>query len=558
MPKLTLDGKEVEFKEGQTLIQVARDNGVDIPHFCWHPALSVSGNCRMCLVEVEQIPKLVISCATLATEGMTVHTNSEKTVDARKAVLEFILINHPLDCPICDEAGECKLQDYAYAYSVGESRMTELKNHKPKRVELGPHVVYDAERCIACSRCIRFADEIAKSPLLTFVKRGDRVFVSTFPGESFDNPYSMNTVDICPVGALTSKDFRFKSRVWEMSSTPSICTGCARGCNINIWVRDNKIQRITPRENLDVNKYWMCDNGRLNYYKFVNAENRVDGPFLREDSELTSVEWTDAFSFVAENLKKFKPHEIAFIGSAFATVEDNYALVKLAEHLNVKNLDYFRYVVPGSGDDILIREDKSPNALGAELVGVKPKSGGKNLDEIFEDVKAGKIKAVYVLEQAPDFESYMLDALAKAEFVVVHASNFGRLTELANAVFPAATYAEKHGTFVNFQGRIQRLKPAVATAELDRSLDGMPQSHWDKLGTKFDRWAQGKKYDALPSWKIIVRLMQKFGDKINFDMAEEIFKDLATHNSYFKNLDYDVIGDGGASLENVNVSEEAL
>lgn len=214
MPKLTIDNQEIEFKPGQTIIEAARQAAIDIPHFCWHPALSVSGNCRICLVEVEKMPKLVIACSTPAADGMVVHTKSEKTIHGQNAVMEFLLINHPLDCPICDEAGECKLQDYAYKYSVGTSRYDEEKNHKEKRVSLGPNVMFDAERCISCSRCIRYCDEIVKNPQLTFVQRGEHVTIETFPGKELDNPYSMNVIEICPVGALTSKEFRFRARVW--------------------------------------------------------------------------------------------------------------------------------------------------------------------------------------------------------------------------------------------------------------------------------------------------------------------------------------------------------
>ena len=214
MAKITIDGKQFEADGKRTIIEAARENGIEIPHFCWHPKLSVAGNCRMCLVEVEKLPKLVIACATQIADGMVVHTANPNVIKAREAVMEFLLINHPLDCPICDEAGECKLQDYAYQYSRGYSRFDEDKVHKPKRVELGPHVMLDTERCIMCSRCIRFCDEIAKKPQLTFTQRGTHVELTTFPGEQLDNPYSMNVIDICPVGALTSRDFRFKARVW--------------------------------------------------------------------------------------------------------------------------------------------------------------------------------------------------------------------------------------------------------------------------------------------------------------------------------------------------------
>ncbi|MGH2567830.1 MAG: 2Fe-2S iron-sulfur cluster-binding protein, partial [Bacteroidota bacterium] len=218
MAKITIDGKTYDVDPKLSVIQAAAENGIEIPHFCWHPKLSVAGNCRMCLVEIEKMPKLAIACATQVSDGMVVKTQSERTINAREAVMEFLLINHPLDCPICDEAGECKLQDYAYKYSVGNSRFEHDKVHKPKRVELGPHVLLDVERCIMCSRCVRFSDEIAKQPVLTFTQRGDHVVLTTFPDTRLDNAYSMNVIELCPVGALTSRDFRFKSRVWEMSS----------------------------------------------------------------------------------------------------------------------------------------------------------------------------------------------------------------------------------------------------------------------------------------------------------------------------------------------------
>jgi NADH-quinone oxidoreductase subunit G len=280
------------------------------------------------LVEVEKAPKGMIACATQVMEGMVVHSDSPKAVGMRNAVMEFLLINHPLDCPICDEAGECKLQDYAYKYSIGKSRFDEEKNHKDKRVELGPHVMFDQERCISCSRCIRYCEEVVGDPQLTFVNRGEKVTIETFPGKQLDNPYSMNVIELCPVGALTSRDFRFRARVWDMSHTDSICTGCARGCNMEVWVRDNIIKRLTPRENMDVNQYWMCDYGRLNTYKFVNDETtRVKSPMMREEDVsqdaggLKDCDWDDA---AAEDLRKnYKADEIAFIVSPYSTLEDN-------------------------------------------------------------------------------------------------------------------------------------------------------------------------------------------------------------------------------------------
>ncbi|RMD49273.1 MAG: NADH-quinone oxidoreductase subunit G [Ignavibacteria bacterium] len=547
MPKLTIDGKEIEFKQGQTVIEAARENGIEIPHFCWHPKLSVSGNCRMCLVEIEKMPKLAIACSTMAMDGMVVNVHSEKALEARNAVMEFILVNHPLDCPICDEAGECKLQDYAFKHSKGESRFVEEKNHKNKRVELGPRIMFDGERCISCSRCIRFSDEIAGQKQLTFIQRGDHVTITTFPGESFDNPYTLNTVDICPVGALTSKDFRFQSRVWELSSTDSVCIGCSTGCNIDIWTRDNKIQRLTPRTNEEVNSEWMCDDGRLNTFKFVNADNRVDGAFIRENGELRNAGWDEAYSYVAENLKKFKSDQIAFVASPFATTEDLYAFKKFAASFGVKEFFSFDHTVPGSGDALLMKEDKSPNNYALNLLGMK--NSANNMERLIEMLNAGMLKAVYLLEEKFDFDFEGISALSKAEFVVAHSTNFNKITDNANVVFPAATYAEKHGTLINFNGRVQRLKVAVATKEVDASLDHDSKSKWERFGTEFDRWNQGHRFDALPSWKILTRLSAKTGKKMDYNMAEDIFEEAAGNISELKGLDYDKIGDLGYQLQ---------
>ena len=547
MPKFVLDGLEIEFQQGQTIIQAANNHGITIPHFCWHPSLSIAGNCRVCLVEIEKVPKLAIACSTLASEGMVVHTASEKALSARNAVMEFLLINHPLDCPICDEAGECKLQDYAYSHSVGESRFVEEKTHKDKRVRLGPYVMFDGDRCISCSRCIRFCDEIAKDPELTFVKRGDRVTIVTFPGEELNNPYSLNVTDICPVGALTNRDFRFKARVWDMSANKTICQGCSRGCNIELWVRDNQILRITPRQNDEVNNYWMCDHGRLNTFKSVNSEDRVDGPHIRKEGSLEKAGWKEALNKSAEELKKYSKNEIAFIGSPYAALEDNYLLARFASALGSKNIDFKRYTDPYFEDNILRRDDITPNSLGAEVAGIKPGEGGLNLDGIINGIKEGKIKALYLIED-DIVASYpeLGEVFSKLDLFIVNASNFNKTTVFADIVFPAAAYAEKNGTIVNFQGRVQRLKPAVSTIETDRSLDGMTLSRLDKFGTKFDRWALGHKYDAKSSWKIISALSGLMGFKLKFNIAEEVFNQISGTISVFNGLDYDVIGELGA------------
>jgi len=551
MATITIDGKKIEFKSGQTIIQAAKDNGINIPHFCWHPKLSVSGNCRVCLVEVEKMPKLVIACATLAADGMVVFTNSEKAVNARNAVMEFILINHPLDCPICDEAGECKLQEYAYDYSVGESRFKEEKQHKEKRVPLGPNVMFDGERCISCSRCIRFCDEIIKEPQLTFVQRGDRVTIVTYPGKELDNDYSLNVTDICPVGALTNRDFRFKSRVWEMSTTKSVCTGCSRGCNSDIWVRNNLILRITPRENEKVNSYWMCDHGRLDTFKNINQlETRINGAFIKEGFSHVPTEWESAYRKAANELKKYAKDEIAFIGSPFATNEDNYLLAKIAKNFGVSNLDFMRHENPAFGDDILKRNDITPNSFGAELAGIRPGKNGFALSEIIQKINDGKIKVVYLLEDdIAESNPEAAEAFAKLKLLIVHSVNFNKTTDLAHIIFGAAAYAEKNGTMINFEGRVQRIRPAVALATPDKSLDGQKLSRQDKFGTEYDSWAQKNIKDAFPSWAILMNVAKELDFKLKYNIAEDIFLEMSKNIDALNGLNYNILGELGVPVK---------
>ncbi len=544
MAKITIDGKQLEVDNKLTIIQAARENGIHIPHFCWHPKLTVAGNCRICLVEVEKFPKLAIACATQVADGMVVRTNSPKVINAREAVMEFLLINHPLDCPICDEAGECKLQDYAYKYSVGASRFDFEKVRKPKRVELGPNVMLDTERCIMCSRCIRFCDEIAKKPQLTFTQRGDHVQLITFPGEKLDNPYSMNVIDLCPVGALTSRDFRFKARVWELSSTDTICIGCARGCNIKMWVRNNEILRLTPRQNPEVNDYWMSDYGRLNTFKFVNAANRIKAPMVKRDGKLTEVGWDEAIAFAASELRRFKKSEIAAIGSPHATNEDNYLLTKLMHFFGVKSLGILQHV-EGEDDDLLLRADKTPNSRGAREIGVT----GSDMSSIVSGICEGRIKALYVLDDDITTDPQLAAVLSRLEFLVVHASNENGTTQLADVVLSSATYAEKNGTMTNFQGRVQRIRPAVATLEQERRLDGMAMSRLDRFGAHNDRWTKGPRRDARPSWKILLSLANILGAKWEYKTAEDVFNEIAATKEPFKGMTYTKIGTRGIMLK---------
>jgi NADH-quinone oxidoreductase subunit G len=366
-----------------------------------------------------------------------------------------------------------------------------------------------------------------------------------------DNPYSMNTIDICPVCALTNKDFRFKARVWERSSTESVCNGCAKGCNINIWVRNNEILRLTPRYNQDVNSYWMCDHGRLNTFKFVNGEDRINGPHIRREGQLEKVDWDEAYNEAVTRIKSFSKDEIAFLGSAYATCEDDYVLAMFAGSVVGSNhIDFISHFDPDFGDDILRKNDITPNKKGAELVGITPSKSGLNFEGIRKAIKEKKIKALVIMED--DIVTSVKDIdhiIGNLELLVALSSNFNKTTELADIVFPTATFAEKNGTFVNSDGIIQRIKPAVTTVDADRALDGFEMSRLDKFGSEFDRWAAGDKLDAKPGWKILKSLSGLLGKKMKFNLAEEIFEDMAANLKAFKGLSYDDVGNSGVKLK---------
>jgi NADH-quinone oxidoreductase subunit G len=547
MITITFNGKDYQVKENQTIIQAAVEHGIEVPYFCWHPKLSVSGNCRMCLVEVEKMPKLVIACMTPVTDGMVINTDNERVITAREAVMEFLLINHPLDCPICDEAGECKLQDYAYTYSRGVSRFDETKVHKPKRVALGPRVMLDVERCIMCSRCIRFGEEIAKQPALTFTDRGDHVVLTTFPGQEFDNPYSMNVIDICPVGALTSRDFRFRSRVWEMASTESVCVGCARGCNTYLWTRSNQTMRLTPRINESVNSHWMCDHGRLTTYKFVNDDLRIQEPMIKQNGKHVEITWEKAIQEAAKRLRQFKPKEIAVIASPHTTNEDNYIVQKFArEILKTNMIDYIDHINREDEDDILIRADKAPNSTGLALLGVRSEESTGTIGEILQAVRAKRIKCLIVLNEDIAAGEEVEKILSLLELFIVHSWSHTRTTAAADIVFSAATYAEMYGTITNFEGRVQRLKPAVITKGHQRAAEGLSMSRLDKFGTEHDRWGRGPKRHARPAWEIFTDIANEMGAKYRYRSAEEVFNEIAEKIPAFRGLSYQSVGRSGA------------
>lgn len=575
MPVLTIDGRKIETQPGKTIIEAALDNGITIPHFCWHPALSVAGNCRMCLVSVGSqkknaegqlefdaegnpvvnwMGKLQIACATPVSDGMFVSTGDTKTVTAQNAVMEFLLINHPLDCPICDEAGQCKLQEYAYKFSKGESRFDELKNHKDKRVAWGPNVMFDGERCISCSRCIRFSQEVAKQPVISFVQRGDHVTIETFEGTQFDSPYSMNVIDICPVGALTSIDFRFKARVWDMSFNDSICPGCARGCNMKIGVRDNQILRLEPKTNPKVNQYWMCDAGRNTQYQWVN-NNRIEGAHIRKNGSLVSVEWKEAYAEVASQLKKYKHEEVLFVFGGMATNEDAYVGYKLANNLvKTKNIVSIERHDANFGDDFLRNADRNANSNGIKAVGVET---SLKPSDIVSYMSQHKIKALVVIgDEIIRGDENILNAVKNLGFFALLSFNHCQSSEIAHVVLGSATYAESEGTYTNMNRRVQLFRPAIVTQENMRIM-GMKMSRLDKFGAHNDRWTQGARRNSKQAWRILQGIANELGAGWLYKSSEDVFDEIALKVGSFKNMSYEQLESRlGISLDKAHETED--
>src|SRR5213596_3010309 len=437
MFNVQVDGVWHQFPKGTRVIEACAQAGVYVPRYCYHKKLSSPGNCRMCLIEmgmprmgperkpelgvdgkpvINWMPRPQICCAQDVAEGMGVRTNSPLVEECRKGVMEFLLINHPLDCPICDQAGECELQEFSVEYGAGGSRFLENKVKKPKAVQLGPRVTLDDERCILCSRCVRFCNEIAKDDVLGFVDRGSHTVLTAHPGRRLENNYSLNTVDLCPVGALTSTDFRFKMRVWFLKETKSFCTSCATGCNTLIGTREDVIYRQTPRDNDHVNSSWMCDYGRLNF-KFLEAENRLLEAQISNGEELVPSDWKSAIAHAALQLKQFSGAEIAIIASSRMTNEELWLTLQLAKSLGVQMID----IVPrrGPGDDILLSEDRNPNTNGARLILGSASEPGAKLMAIADAVKSGQVKALVILKENTMHLGIPVEQLAQLPALIV-------------------------------------------------------------------------------------------------------------------------------------------
>ncbi len=496
---INLDGNDVRCRPGANIVDVAASAGVEIPHYCYHPKLSVSGNCRMCLVEmgmpgkdratgkamlnpdgspmIQWMPGPAIACGTKAAPGMHIRTASELVRKCREGVQEFLLINHPLDCPICDQAGECRLQEFATDYGRGYSRFEETKNVKPKRTQLGPRVTLDDERCILCSRCIRFCREIAKDDVLGFTERGSYSTLTCYPGRKLENNYSLNTVDICPVGALTSTDFRFKMRVWFLKKTPSIDAETSTGCNTDVWSREGRIYRITPRQNDGVNDTWMPDSGR-ELYKQVEAPTRLKSSLVRGQPATPADAVREATALLvgvgrgvapsrendsASTTKAAHPdgspyHGVAIVGSGRASVEEQFLLGKIATALGGAPVRLVSRV--GKGDDLLVSADRNPNVRGALVTGLITRLPEQKLADLGSDIDAGRTATLLVHGEDLTAAGLTEAQLAKVRIIYLGTQNDATAAKAA-VVLAGLTVFEKSGSFVNQQFRLQKFVRAV-------------------------------------------------------------------------------------------------
>ena len=548
MVNVQIDGIWRQVPKGTRMIEACRQFGVEVPHYCYHPKLSSPGNCRMCLVQMGMpprptpgqdpehdeegyqpigwMPRPVIACANTVAENMGIRTGGELVESVRKGVMEFLLINHPLDCPICDQAGECRLQEFSVGHGRFNSRFIDMKVKKPKNVDIGPRIRLDDERCIMCSRCIRFMDEVAGDPVLGFTQRGTYTTLTVHPNRELDSNYSLNTADICPVGALTSNDFRFQMRVWFLKETNTIDVNCGTGANITVWTREDKIYRITPRQNDEVNSCWMPDSHRLNFH-YIDSPERLTEPMVKSDGKHEPASWSTALNQVIEALKSHEAGEIAIVASARLTNEELYLTRKLGEALGTEHLT----TVPrdGESDGILISADRNPNTTGCKLVW-KREDPAFRLEGIREGVRDGKIKVVLSVGEDLTAEAgFTKEDLAKLDFLASVQLLAGATAEQSDVVLPGAAFSEKRGSMVNVTGRLQRLNRALEPRGLARD-----------------------------DWEILRDLIAGLAGESGLSagqpqMIEDVFKAMRDEVTEFEGLTHSKIGELGVSVTDTGV-----
>ncbi|HEY2775325.1 MAG TPA: 2Fe-2S iron-sulfur cluster-binding protein [Candidatus Binatia bacterium] len=496
MAKVTINAKTIEVPDGTNLVRAAEMAGLEIPHYCYHPGLSIAGNCRMCLVDIRAmstkqpnpLPKLQIGCNTTVQDGMVVESNNPRVIEARQGVLEFLLINHPIDCPICDQAGECKLQEYYMDYGRYHSRFAlKEKVDKGKVIPVGPDIMLDQERCILCTRCVRFLEEFTRTFELGIKERGDHSELTLADGKQVDNPYATNIVDICPVGALTSREFRFQARVWYLDATPSICAGCATGCNIDVDLRHERIYRLKPRFNSEVNSFWMCDAGRRTWQR-NHGEHRLIGSYVRGGSEFVESDPHEVVSRAADALKSHR--RTAVLASAHATMEEGWLAKRIAA---LCGNGPCVVVSPASSeiptDDKLISTDRFPNRAGLVALGFTEHTAPP------EDVDSILMLRADVVAADEDRWGMFLEDMGET---LVVADEIGKTMAYADHVLAAGSHFETDGTYVNRGGRLQLFRTAVAPP--------------------------GR---ALAGWQLLAELLARLGGP-RYESVDEIFAAMCT------------------------------
>ena len=523
MPSFELDGKTVEFEPGEKILSAAMRAGIQIPHYCYHPGMSVVATCRMCMVDVIDMgngrpaPKLQTSCSMDAVEGMKVETMNEKVKDAKELVMEYLLINHPLDCPICDQSGECVLQDYSFEFGSGKSEMEYSKRVYGWR-DIGTFVALERNRCIHCTRCDRFTREITGTNEFGMFNRGHELTVDTYSDRPMTNQFQGNMADICPVGAITEKEFRFKRRVWKLKKTPSICVGCSTGCNVTIEYDKNEVFRLKPRDNPDVNKWWMCDQGRLTYKDLNIRENRIAHPLGKTAEGFQEISWENAFSAIREKISELQPTSKEVIGlvDTHASNEELYLFKKLlkegfdSDQLFFPDLEW-EQPVSDFFINSLITSDKSPNRAGARMLGLK---GAKSSEEVTSKIPTGT--KVLLVFGKPFEDENLLSQAGNIPLVINIAAWQSGWSETADVTLPGRLHSEKDATYTNKAGRVQRVNTAIRAFHKTR-----------------------------PDWMVLCGLMELLDVDNKADSAEAVFQELSENEKGFQGLQWESIGSDG-------------
>ena len=523
MPSFELDGKTVEFEPGEKILSAAMRAGIQIPHYCYHPGMSVVATCRMCMVDVIDMgngrpaPKLQTSCSMDAVEGMKVETMNEKVKDAKELVMEYLLINHPLDCPICDQSGECVLQDYSFEFGSGKSEMEYSKRVYGWR-DIGTFVALERNRCIHCTRCDRFTREITGTNEFGMFNRGHELTVDTYSDRPMTNQFQGNMADICPVGAITEKEFRFKRRVWKLKKTPSICVGCSTGCNVTIEYDKNEVFRLKPRDNPDVNKWWMCDQGRLTYKDLNIRENRIAHPLGKTAEGFQEISWENAFSAIQEKISELQPtsNEVIGLVDTYASNEELYLFKKLLKEGFDSDQLFFpdvEWEQPVSDFFInsLITSDKNPNRAGARMLGLK---GAKSSEEVTSKIPTGT--KVLMVFGKPFEDENLLSQVSNIPLVINIAAWQSGWSETADVTLPGRLHSEKDATYTNKAGRVQRVNTAIRAFHKTR-----------------------------PDWMVLCGLMELLDVDNKADSAEAVFQELSEIEKAFKGLQWESIGSDG-------------